>query len=169
MWPNGLGRRAKAGLVDGLGARASGGWLGHAACVLQANGCPLLKNLAVGLCDASFQGGVCRRGSAVVRGKALFTGDCRNVGGFCCVCGVGQTGIRLQAMECGANALGSGWGRGKSHCFWVREVGWVIDRFGNHSPMMLAVSLSGLPLGLIAQPKENGCWKMTNLRSVHHA
>ena len=28
--------------------------------------------------------------------------------------------------------------------------------------MMVAVSMSGLPLGLIAQLKETGCWKMTN-------
>lgn len=87
--------------------QAAGGW-GHAAWVLQANGCPLLKNLAVGSCDASWQGCVCRLESAVVRGKALFTGGCRNVGGLCCECGIGQTGIRLQARECGANALGPG-------------------------------------------------------------
>lgn len=54
--------------------------------------------------------------SAVVPAQALFTGGCRNVGRFCCECGIGQTGIRLQAVMHGANALGLG-GGGKRRLF----------------------------------------------------
>lgn len=69
----------------------------------------------------------------------------------------------------GAKYAQAGVVEGKGHYFGGGEVGWVADRFGNHSPMMAAVSVWGLPLGLITQPKENGCWNMTNTRSVHHA
>ncbi len=58
---------------------------------------------------------------------------------------------------------------GNGHCWWVGEVERFADRFGNHSPGWLGILRPGYPLGLVAQPKENGCWKMTNPRSVDHA
>lgn len=64
-------------------------------------------------------------------------------------------------------------GRGErgvnGHGCWVGEVERFADRFGNHSPGGLGIVRPGYPLGLVAQPKESGCWKMTNPRSVDHA
>ncbi|GEM_PF-2258370 len=73
------------------------------------------------------------------------------------------TGPESCASRAGAERGGNG------HCWWVGEVERFADRFGNHSPGWLGILRPGYPLGLVAQPKESGCWKMTNPRSVDHA